>query len=98
MTKQEQIKKTRQKSTRRLSRDELIAYKDTIFDISCGLCQLCQNKADDYHHPFFGRDKDDNYLIAVCRECHTKCHQSKHGALNTIAKEIAQENNRIHNG
>lgn len=99
MTKEEQTKKAKKKNSRRLSRDELVSYKDTIFDISGGLCQLCQEVSpDDYHHPFFGSYKDDNYLVAVCRECHTKCHQSKHGALNTKAKEIATENRRVHNG
>ena len=101
ISKVDQIKKNRQLNEKRLSRPNLIAYKDTIFNECNGMCQLCLvNGADDFHHPFYGcrgADKDDTKLTAVCRGCHTKCHQSKHGALNTKAKEIAISNWSIHN-
>ncbi len=102
MTKAEQLKKNRKQNEKKLSRTELIAYKDTILEECNGMCQLCEEEvADDFHHPYFGSrgaDKDDRILTATCRVCHTKCHQSKHGALNTKAKDIGINNRRIHNG
>ncbi len=44
-------------------------------------CQICKNDVSaDLHHLFFGNfgaDKDDRYLIAVCRRCHEWCHRNK---------------------
>jgi len=102
ISKTQQTKKNRKPNLKRLDLCELRAYKDTIFDECNGMCQLCLvNQADDFHHPFFGRqgaDKDDTKLTAVCRNCHSECHALKHGGLNLRAKNVAMGNWSMHNG
>ena len=102
MTKKAQLQKTKRKNPKRLDPCELRAYKDSILDVSGGICQLCsEERAVDMHHSLYGSrgaDKDDRSLVAVCRDCHDKCHQSKHGALNSKAKEIGIDNWREYNG
>lgn len=101
MTKKDQLKKNRKPNPKKLSRPENEAYRCTIDEISFGKCQLCGTIGQDYHHPYYGNrgaDKDDRYQLAVCRTCHTECHRSKHGAMNTKAKGIAEENWGVHNG
>ena len=101
MTKEQQLSKNKKNNHKKLSRLELLNYKDHIIDKCYGLCQICGDKAHDHHHPYFGKygaDKDDRYLIALCRECHNSCHKSKHGTTNTKAKSIATDNWRSYNG
>ncbi len=62
-------------------------------------CQICGNIAVDHHHLFFGSfgaDKDDRYLIAVCRRCHEWCHKNKRESQDKY-KEIAYWNWREFN-
>ncbi len=55
-------------------------------------CEICGAKAVDIHHieaKGMGGSKTKDYienLIAVCRDCHVKCHSNK--AFNNRAKEI----------
>ena len=97
-----QLQKQKKQKVKRLSPIELSAYKDTIYEECNGMCQLCdETPADDYHHALYGRqgaDKDDRILVAICRDCHIKCHQSKHGSVNGKAKELGTNNWRLHNG
>lgn len=54
-------------------------------------CEICSRPAVDIHHieaKGMGGSKKKDYienLIAVCRECHNKCHASKD--YNSMAKE-----------
>ena len=91
-----QTKKNKGKKDNKLDRHTKGEYEDNILEECNGKCQLCEEEeCDDLHHPYYGRygaDKDDRYLVAVCRGCHTACHRSKHGGLSAKAKEIAIEN------
>jgi hypothetical protein len=55
-------------------------------------CEMCGAKAVDIHHidaKGMGGSKTKDYienLIAVCRDCHVKCHSNK--SFNNRAKEI----------
>ena len=55
-------------------------------------CEICGAKAVDIHHieaKGMGGSKTKDYienLIAVCRDCHVKCHSNKE--FNNRAKEI----------
>lgn len=101
MTKKQQLKKQKKKNPKKLDRFELMEYKDHILEKCYGLCQICGDKAVDFHHPYFGRygaDKDDRKLTALCRKCHNECHKSKSGDMNTQSKRIADDNWRSHNG
>lgn len=59
-------------------------------------CEICQKPSVDIHHIDFkgmGGSKTKDYienLIAVCRECHNKCHESKE--FNQKAKKIHLQN------
>lgn len=59
-------------------------------------CEICGAKSVDIHHLIFKKmggskllDYIDN-LIAVCRNCHDKCHN--HPEFNELAKEIHLKN------
>ena len=60
------------------------------------LCEICDKVAVDIHHLIskgIGGSKTKDYienLIAVCRDCHVKCHSSVE--FNTKAKEIHKRN------
>ena len=60
------------------------------------LCEICNSVAVDIHHLIakgMGGSKTKDYienLIAVCRDCHNKCHASIE--FNTKAKEIHKNN------
>jgi len=68
------------------------------------ICERCNNKATDIHH-IHGRGKDKNVienLIALCRECHTLCHNNKdincRGEvvhLNNVLKELKNRKDKI---
>lgn len=59
-------------------------------------CEICKKPSIDIHHLIskgMGGSKTKDYienLIAVCRECHVKCHASKE--FNSKAKEIHLKN------
>jgi hypothetical protein len=59
-------------------------------------CEICTAPSVDIHHLIpkgMGGSKTKDYignLIAVCRECHNKCHNSKE--FNDNAKEIHLKN------
>lgn len=59
-------------------------------------CEICKKPSVDIHHLIakgMGGSKTKDYienLIAVCRECHVKCHSSK--AFNNLAKTIHLKN------
>lgn len=59
-------------------------------------CEVCNDKAVDIHHIDFkkmGGSKNKDYienLIAVCRSCHNKCHDTKE--FNSRAKQIHLNN------
>ena len=59
-------------------------------------CEVCKSKAVDIHHLIakgMGGSKTKDYienLIAVCRNCHVKCHSSIE--FNNKAKEIHKSN------
>jgi 5-methylcytosine-specific restriction endonuclease McrA len=60
------------------------------------LCEVCGKKSVDVHHIKFkgmGGSKKLDYienLVALCRECHEKCHASKE--YNEMAKQIHLKN------
>lgn len=60
------------------------------------LCEVCGSKGNDIHHleaKGMGGSKTKDYienLIAVCRDCHVKCHSNKE--FNNKAKEIHKNN------
>ena len=59
-------------------------------------CEICNSKSVDIHHleaKGLGGSKTKDYienLIAVCRDCHVKCHSNKE--FNNDAKEIHLKN------
>tara|TARA_R110002124_G_scaffold283449_2_gene459473 strand:- start:3106 stop:3351 length:246 start_codon:yes stop_codon:yes gene_type:complete len=69
-----------------------IYLKEMGFTDTCFVpCEICSRPAVDIHHiesKGMGGSKTKDYienLIAVCRECHNKCHASK--VYNSMAKE-----------
>lgn len=95
MTKEEQLKKNKKENPKRMSKYDLDQYKSFIFNKTGGTCQMCGGVADDFHHSRFGRqgaDKDDRSLVAVCRKCHTRCHQEKNGTYGNEAIKIGDKN------
>jgi hypothetical protein len=70
-----------------------IYLKEMGFTDTCFIpCEICNSKSVDIHHLIskgMGGSKTKDYienLIAVCRECHVKCHSSID--FNSKAKEI----------
>lgn len=67
------------KKENKLSKTEMKEYQ-TWMSIHEPLCQICGCVGDDLHHLFYGcrgADKDDRYLLTVCREHHKWCHDNK---------------------
>ena len=70
----------KEKKKKRLPKNEMKSYC-WYMQHNHPNCQICGYKADDLHHLFYGSygaDKDDRYLISVCRDCHKYCHDNKH--------------------
>ena len=58
------------------------------------LCQICGVVGDDLHHLYYGcrgADKDDRYLLTVCRECHKWSHDNKKESQDKF-DEVVKEN------
>jgi len=95
-SKDAQLKKDRRLNKKRLSKKEMNEFRRFISDTSNNVCQLCKiRQIQDAHHPIFGcrgADKDDRCQVGVCRECHEKCHNDKHGKLNSLAIKIGHKN------
>ena len=79
MTKEQQLKKTKQLNAKRMSPIELANYKNFIYARSGGMCQCgCSRELTEYHHVFFGINKDDRYLAAIAQHpCHYNIHHGK---------------------
>lgn len=63
-------------------------WKSIILDI--GVCQICNTSRllDSPHHSHFGNggaDKDDRYLVCICKDCHSQIHH-KEGGYDSLSK------------
>jgi len=73
-------------------------YVDFINSKSGGLCQCgCGRKADDIHHSVFGAGgRDDRYITAISRHCHTIIHHGtdtdEASRLKLLMKQKGKEN------
>ena len=93
-SKEMQTKKAKKLKKGRMTKSDLSTYQMYIYEDSLGLCQLCHKEPiDDYHHSkygCYGADKDDKFLIGLCRTDHDLCHKDKQ--KNNEALYIAQVN------
>ncbi len=101
MTKEQQLKKVKRVSTKKMSSLEYKLYVDFIRDLSGGMCQAgCGRSGSDVHHSYFGAGgRDDKFITISCRECHNMIH---HGtkptdALKLLFKGIGRDNWRKYN-
>ena len=80
MTKQEQLKKNREPSIRKLSAVELADFRYWLFNI--GECQICgDTNLDVPHHEPRGIYKRDDRQVCICVSCHRIRHGSIKGRL-----------------
>lgn len=92
--KRKQLAKKKQPNPKKMSKTQYKAYCDFIREKAGFLCQMCETSLlEDMHHAeygYFGADKDDRFLIGVCRSCHMSCHADR--KTNNVAIVIARKN------
>jgi hypothetical protein len=104
MTKEQQLKKVKQ-SDKKMKPTQYRQYVDFVNEISGGMCQnsQCENTAQDIHHSYFGAGgRDDRYITAICRHCHSMIHcgvdTDKAKRLKLAFKTIGKQNWIEYNG
>lgn len=100
-----QTKKNKKINPKKLPKETLQNFIDTIFKLAKGKCQICKaKKIDEYHHSIygnFGADKDDRSLVGICRGCHFAIHHGKNGGSQELrykAIPIGEKNWSFFNG
>ncbi len=103
LSKESQLKKNRKVNLKKMTKIEYNLYVVFVNDKSYGLCQSrCGRKSNDIHHSYFGAGgRDDRYITAICRECHTTIHHGTNvdeaSRLKLLFKGIGKQNWRDYN-
>lgn len=103
LTKKDQLQKNKPKNDKKLPSKELQQYQFWLKENN-PQCQAklngCEHQTIEAHHVLFGSfgaDKDDRYLLCVCRNCHEWAHKNK-----TLSQElflhVARENWKQYGG